>query len=137
MGSIIDRVTVFKAVRAELSISLSDGKDVVDAAFRGGLGTRYATQRNIEEAIANQTPDGKVTETAALLLDLVPTPADPFAEPSASSNPTDVAQAAVLAWLNAAGVTDDTVVPYPGGRLGSTLTVGDLRCSIRSAPSAG
>lgn len=34
MLNIDDRVTIIEAVRAELSISLTNGKTIVDAAFR-------------------------------------------------------------------------------------------------------
>jgi hypothetical protein len=132
MLTIDDRVTIIKAVRRNLGISLTEGKDIVNAAFRAGLGTSTATQRSIEQGLAVYAPVELVTETAALLLRLVPSPADDDDHVAAD----DVAQAAVTSWLNAGGADDDTVIPFPDGRPGSTLTVGILRRSLRSAPFA-
>jgi hypothetical protein len=132
-----DRITIVKAVRAELSISVTDGKTIVDAAFRAGLGTPTASARAIEEAVGRYTPDGLAAATTALLLRLVPTPADPFDTDDVQALPIDQAQDAVRAWLTASDADDSVVIPYPNGAPGSTLTVGDLRRSLRSVPSAG
>ncbi|PZE33925.1 hypothetical protein [Curtobacterium sp. MCPF17_031] len=137
MASIDDRITIIKAVRANLGISLTQGKDIVDAAYRAGLGTYTATQRHIEEAVADLVSGGKVSDVTALLLRLVPTPDDQHGESAVWVNPTDVAQRAVQAWLDAAGADDSTVIPYPNGKPGSTLTISDLRRSQRAAAFAG
>ncbi len=137
MSDIVGRVVIIKAVRAQLGISLTTSKDIVDAAHRGGLGTFTATRPSIERAIADTVPAGRGAEVAELLLRLVPTPSDAANDPVRSENPTDVAQAAIIAWLAAADTDDDTVIPLPDGTTEPRLTVGDLRRSLRSTPHAG